>query len=357
MRRDEGSVYKTPDGKRWFARLRYTDATGKAREKKRTCPTLAAAKAEIGKLRDEVSDDARDRRTYAELDAWYRKEYVHEAKFVGTRKVSGFRQSLINVNNYLDVALAYFGDRPIDTITFADLRDYKRTVENRPTIHKRQRSVSDVNHFMKRLRRLFAVAVEQGWLASSPFKRGSLIVESHEVERTRTLSAAEEKRLLDACQKWRRHLIPIIIFAVETGCRRGELQQLRWSGVDLKSRVITLDSLTTKTLRTRMVPVTTRLRDVLVELRGDRLTPRGYVFGPSSFKTAFKKACTDAELADVHFHDLRHTAITRMLEAGISPPLVMKISGHTQQKTFLRYVNQSETSVAEIARMLDRHAA
>jgi len=45
-----------------------------------------------------------------------------------------------------------------------------------------------------------------------------------------------------------------------------------------------------------------------------------------------------------------------MLEAGISPPLVMKISGHTQQKTFLRYVNQSEASIFDIAMRLDQAA-
>jgi integrase len=53
---------------------------------------------------------------------------------------------------------------------------------------------------------------------------------------------------------------------------------------------------------------------------------------------------------------LRHTAITRMLEKNISPPLVMKISGHTQSKTFLRYVNQSESSIFDIAMKLDMAA-
>jgi len=60
----------------------------------------------------------------------------------------------------------------------------------------------------------------------------------------------------------------------------------------------------------------------------------------------------NAELPAVHFHDLRHTAITRMLGKGIFPPLVMKISEHTQQKTFLRYVNQSESSIYDLAMML-----
>jgi integrase len=81
-----------------------------------------------------------------------------------------------------------------------------------------------------------------------------------------------------------------------------------------------------------------------------------FVFTTGDCKRAFLSACEKAKLNDVHFHDLRHSAITRMLEKGISPPLVMKISGHTQQKTFLRYVNQSEDSVYEIAMILDRAA-
>ena len=80
------------------------------------------------------------------------------------------------------------------------------------------------------------------------------------------------------------------------------------------------------------------------------------VFGASDFKKGFRNAAADAGLFDVHFYDLRHTAVTRMLERGISPPLVMKISGHTQQMTFLRYVNQSETSIREIAEQLDAAA-
>ena len=64
---------------------------------------------------------------------------------------------------------------------------------------------------------------------------------------------------------------------------------------------------------------------------------------------------TEIDGLEIHFiHDLRHTAITRMLEKGISPPLVMKISGHSQQKTFLRYVNQTESSIYDIAMKLDR---
>jgi integrase len=105
------------------------------------------------------------------------------------------------------------------------------------------------------------------------------------------------------------------------------------------------------------VPITDRLAESLDYLwQYSRKRQSDLVFGGADFKRAFNSACSDAGLLDVRFHDLRHTAITRMLEAGISPPLVMKISGHTQQKTFLRYVNQSETSIFEIAQKLSRAA-
>lgn len=352
----EGSILKAPDGKRWFARLRYTDAAGRRREKKRTCPTHAAAKSTIQDLRSEIENDAAGRRTYRELDEFFRREYVHAAKFVGGKKLSGFRQDLATVERYLDRALAFFGDRPLDAITYADLRDYKSQIASTPNVKRAEsvRSVSDINHHLKRVRRLLNIAVEQGWLVVNPFEKGgSLIVESFEVERTRTLSPAEEARLLAACDKWRKHLKPIIIFAIETACRRGEIQSLKWSNVDLTGRVITIDSVNSKTLRSRLVPISGRLRDTLAQKRQNQLRPNSLVFGGADFKRAFNKAASDAGLSDVHFHDLRHTAITRMLEKGISPPLVMKISGHTQQKTFLRYVNQSQQSVYDIALKLD----
>ncbi|MBK8464976.1 MAG: tyrosine-type recombinase/integrase [Chloracidobacterium sp.] len=353
----EGSIYKTKDGSRWFARLRYTDKSGTQREKKRTCISHAKAKAEIKNLKAEVADDARERKTYRELDAFFRKQYVHAAKFVGGKLVSGFRQDTATVERYLDRALEHFADTPIDAITYADVREYKRRIENLPT-KSGARSVSDTNHHLKRVRRLFNIAVEQSWLSVNPFEKGgSLIVESFEVERTRILTADEETKMLAACDKWRQHLKPIIILAIETAMRRGEIQSLLWSNIDLTGRLIRIAASNTKTLKTRLVPISQRLKETLAQLRQHQLRPNSRVFQSGDFKKAFAGACSDAEITDLHFHDLRHTAITRMLEKGISPPLVMKISGHTQQRTFMRYVNQTEQSIMEIALKLDRAAA
>ena len=247
-------------------------------------------------------------------------------------------------------------------------------------VRGRPRSVSDTNHHLKRVRKLFKVAIEQGWLATDPFKRGgSLIVESFEVERTRILTGEEETRLLAACTGDRvkeiertrlgnverfgqrvnadnPRLRAIIITAIETAMRRGEMQRLKWKDVDLAGRVIRVEGTSTKTLKSRLVPISARLKTTLAQLRQNQLRPDSLVFGGSDFKGAFESAAAHAGLSDVHFHDLRHTAITRMLEAGIPAPLVMKISGHTQQKTFMRYVNQTESSIYDIAMRLDAAA-
>lgn len=261
------------------------------------------------------------------------------------------------VEHYLDAALEFFGDTWLDEIAFADLQSFKKEIAGRPTIRGGVRSVSDTNHFLKRLRRLFAVAVEQNWLERNPFTRGSrLIVESHETERTRILTFDEEKKLLNQCgpRSWRSHLRPLIIFAIETGLRRGEIRSLRWSSVDLAGRRVTVESQNSKTLKSRLVPLSNRAFETLAQLwQNSSRRQDSLVFGESDFKKAFNHAVAAAELNDLHFHDLRHTAITRWLESGISPALAMKASGHSQMKTFLRYVNQSNDSILEFAARLD----
>jgi len=356
-RSSEGSVYKAVDGSGWFARLRYTDTDGRSREKKRKCLTRKQAAHRIADLRAEVGRGYSNQKTYRELDFFYRETYIHAAKFAGDHKVSGFRQDRRIIENYLDRALRHFADRDLDSITYADLADYKRRITAMPA-RGSQRSVSDVNHHLRYVRRLLNIAIEQGWLDRSPFKAGgALIVESIEVQRTRILSPNEERSLLAACDKFRRHLQSVIIFAIETGLRRGELQSLKWSNVDFSKRLIRIDSRSFKTLRSRLVPLTARAAVTLAKLRQNSGNGQTVpVFGPSDFKKAFNHACDEAGLSDVHFHDLRHTAITRMLEKGISPPLVMKISGHTQMKTFMRYVNQTEESIFAIAQKLDKAA-
>src|SRR6266542_3432717 len=116
-------------------------------------------------------------------------------------------------------------------------------------------------------------ARNEGIIQVSPFERAStpLISKALETRRTRVLSDDEEKRLLAACDTTaRRHLIPVIIAAIDTGARKGELLAVRWSDVDSKQRTITLRSETTKTQQTRAVPMSNRLYNALNELACER---------------------------------------------------------------------------------------
>ena len=63
----------------------------------------------------------------------------------------------------------------------------------------------------------------------------------------------------------------------------------------------------------------------------------------------FKHACTRAGIRDLHFHDLRHTAITRLIQLKVAPMEIMKISGHTQMNTFARYINPETSTIQGIA--------
>lgn len=356
MRLPEGSIKRHSDGKRWFVRVRVTQ-NGRRISRTRICPTYTLAKAALQEILSTCADLKIERPTFRDLVNFYRREYVQAAKFVAGRKISGFRQDTRIIENYLARAVEFFGDKLVSEISYNDLREYKRHVESIPA-RGRARSIADVNHHLKQVRRLLNIAIEQDWLAVNPFARGSSLVSaSFETERTRVLTRDEEDRLLAACEDpHRRHLAPLIIFAIETGCRRGEILALRWADVNLSGRVIRIEAANTKTLRSRLVPITERLRRVLVELQAghSRLTSR--VFPVGDTKRSFSTARNLAGMPEIHFHDLRHTAITRMLERGVSPAIVMKISGHTQQKTFLRYVNQTEQSVYDIALQLDRAA-
>ncbi len=351
MRIPEGSIKKTKDGKRWVVRVRST-VDGRRRSRTQICRTYALAKTALAQILETLPHSG-SVVTFADLHAFYCREYIRPAHFVGGRKVSGYRQNLNAVRLYADRALAFFGRRELSSISYADLRAYKIEIEALPARGK-PRSVADVNHHLKYVRRMFNIAIEQGWVDKSPFRSGSkLIIETFETHRTRILDRLEEKRLLAACDnEHRRHLVPIIIFALETACRRGEIVAARWHDVNFEGRYLRIEAANSKTLKPRLVPITERLR---VELERIPRT-NGRIFRISDFKRSFAGACRDAQLLDLRFHDLRHTAITRMLEAGISPAIVMKVSGHSQEKTFLRYVNQNEANILDVAIRLDRAA-
>ena len=175
------------------------------------------------------------------------------------------------------------------------------------------------------------------WLPRNPVK----LVRRPPVPRgrTRRLKEGEEEALLSACDRGRTPLMrPLIVLAIETAMRRGELLELRWEHVDLKICVAHLAL--TKNGDSRDVPLSRRAVETLRELsaigpKSERVFP---VTG-NSVRLAFEHLRVRAGMSDLHFHDLRHEAISRLFELGLNIAEVSAISGHREMKMLQRYVH------------------
>jgi integrase len=165
---------------------------------------------------------------------------------------------------------------------------------------------------------------------------------SQESPRERILSIDEQRKLLQACQNAdRRHLYPVILTALDSGCRRGELLKLWWRDVSLEKGELHVTATNAKTNRARTIdlePITiAELRHLL------DISPReidGLVFGiKTNFTRAWRSALKAAEIiTPTRFHDLRATAITFWLVRGMGMEFGMRRSGHTDPRIFMRYV-------------------
>lgn len=349
-----GSIIEK-DGK-IFVRVRWKDELGKVREIKRQ----AANRTEAQKLRrqmlteseslaaQQVREDAVH--TFNDLAQHYRQEKLKEAVLVEGRKVAGLK-SLEDARRNVERLCEHFGAAKLHSIKHHHIRDYKMQKL------KEEYAISSVHRELETLRAMLRLAELKGWLARSPFNAGEpLINKADENRRERVLSPGEEARLLQACleDERRKHLRPLIICALDTAARRGELFKLRWRDVHLEEGYMRLLAENTKTQRARVVPITPRMREALRELPAG--APEALVFGiTDTVKRSFATVCRLAKITDLHFHDLRHTGITRMVAAGIPASEVMRICGHTQMVTFLRYLNPTPERIGALGEVLQAY--
>jgi integrase len=351
-----GYVYKHKGTGTWYARVTYTDTTGKRRNVQRRADSKSHGRQVLKALVRTLEEggpkaiDA-ERLTMADLCDYYEKHYATPAQYVNGRKVAGLR-SVVTVLGYVGVFREHFGKRPIKGVSYEDLRAFRMARLSTPTHQSLQRSLTTVNRELAYLRRMLTVAERNGWLQRNPFKLGdSLIHAADEVRRERIISRDEETRLLAACNGSRAHLRSVIIAALDTGCRLGELRKLQWSDIDLTERLITIQAFNTKTARSREVSITTRLALALEELGPQQ--PASLVFRFSNVRAAFQGACIAAGLAGLRFHDLRHTHASRLDDLGFSLAKIGNQLGHTVLQTTLRYVNRDRAAVRKVAAALD----
>jgi integrase len=358
-----GSITKR-DGK-IYARITYTDSQGKRHDLTRRAGDRKDAKRIIKEIlagleaKGEQSVEA-SRATFKDFADRYSAVKVKPAEYRDDRKVAGMRDHG-TAAGHIRVLVEYFGSMKLREITVGKIEAFKQDRLATPKQRGgKERSIANINRTLTRLRAMLRFAVCEGWLDYSPFDRAStpIISKADERKRTRILSQDEEKRLLEACALGtpRAHIAPLIIAALDTGCRRGELLSLTWLNVGFTNRQINLCAMNTKTLTSRVVPISSRLFVALQSLYNER-TERGdgLVFGMvGDFKRSWRTACKLAGITDLHFHDLRATFATRLIHAGMQVAEVAKITGHANLQTlYSHYLRVNGSSVERAANLLD----
>jgi len=174
--------------------------------------------------------------------------------------------------------------------------------------------------------------------------------------RLRYLSGeAEAERLLQACDD---SLRPIVVTALHTGMRKGELLGLIWDLVDMTHGFIRLKQ--TKNGKARALPFNETLWSLFSGLRTRHDVP--WVFHDAEGRRhndtrhPFEEACEVAGLTDFHFHDLRHTFASWLMMRGVPLATVSNLLGHTSPTMTLRYAHLSPKHLTSAVRVLDSHS-
>ncbi len=186
-----------------------------------------------------------------------------------------------------------------------------------------------VNRDLSVLRHILYWAVDEQLLAANPLTRMKMARERR--TRRQVLSVAEEAFLLGVAKG---HLHAMILIALDTGMRRGEITSQKWEDVDFSQKVLFVTRSKTPEGESREIPLTERLITFLLESRkseGLVIDFRGHPV--RIVKRSWKSALKKAGIRYVRFHDLRHTFNTRLMEAGVLQEIRMALMGHSTGST------------------------
>lgn len=249
-----------------------------------------------------------------------------------------------------------------------------------------------VNRNLQRLHALMSKAVEWEVIEKHPYAVKPL--KTDRTGRVRYLEAEEEAALRSALtarqdefrlerdrfNQWRAarhkpslpkqdeifvdHLMPIVLLALNTGMRRGELFHLKWTDVNLRTGWVTVGGSTAKNSQTRRLPLNKEALSVLVaweaQTASNRRSP--YVFPGvkdkplTTITTAWRSVRAAAGLVDFNFHDLRHHFASRLVQSGVDLNTVRELLGHADIHMVLRYAHLAPGGLARAVEKVTRYA-
>ena len=189
------------------------------------------------------------------------------------------------------------------------------------------------------MRKIFNIAIDWGYASFNPVSKVKFFSEKENL-RERFLTEEEEPRLLRAAFL---HLKHMIIVALYTGMRKGEVFGLKWQNVDLEQGQISIKE--SKSGRERKIPINSTLSSLLHALKSQN-GQHEYVFvNPNTekpftdIKRAWDTACAKASIENLRFHDLRHTFATRLVRKNVDLVIIKELMGHSSIITTQRYLH------------------
>jgi integrase len=376
----------------WWARFRHARVSLE-KWSNREIKTKTEAEAIFDDLRKAVRAGTFEKRraaTERETTALTFRQFadIYKERHVFAKKLAIGR----TIDYRLKPILDYFCDRPLVEIRTADVEDFITDLR-KPRIAGRRKTPrvlapASINRTIEILRHMMNWAVGREYIDRTPFRRGTetLIRKLREDnQRRRRISEDEEARLLAAAPPLLRSMI---ITALDTGTRQGEMLALRFADIDFARGLITLRGETTKSRKTRFVPIATaRLRAVLEWLQldadGRKKADDALVFSDETgeplgrFRTAWVTTVLKAHAIspewksynwtaltpecvaefrriDLRWHDLRHEYASRLVERNVPLAQVRDLLGHASITTTERYDNQKLENLQAAAARLER---
>lgn len=259
------------------------------------------------------------------------------------------RQLSAKVKGYIiGQLLTTFGSLPLRRFSTVIVEQLQTDLMNRGLKN------SSCNKVLTILKHMFSKAVEWDMVESETLKRVRKVkLLRDDSKRLRYLSIEECQTLINSCDP---HLKPIVITALNTGMRKGEILNLKWDNIDLRHGFILLDI--TKNGERREIPINDTLRQSLQAITRrldspyvfyDHVTGNRYQDVKRSFKTALRRA----GIKDFHPHDLRHTFASHLIMAGVDLTTVKELLGHKTLTMTLRYSHLAPAHKVKAVDILD----
>ena len=318
--KDRGILEYPPKSGRWFVRIWLN-----GRERRIRCSTKSEAKVLYGRLKSEQLSGRYFEKPKTILFRDVATDYIN--RIDARRKRKGDDKSRIGrwIAELGDLDISKIGPRHIEKVL--------------TTLAEEGYQPGSVLRIFGVLKAALNDARRLGMLKENPASRVKPPKANNVL--IRYLTGDQETKLLDHLpEKYR----SVVIVALNSGCRQGELLRLKWADVDWNAGILTIRE--TKTGDSRRIPMNSTVQDLLSNMqKSSEVAPQDQIFPLDTryLRRAFEKAVIAAGLAPFRFHDLRHTFASRLAMQGANDRTLMALGGWKSPAMLSRYAHLSPT--------------